>query len=300
MPGRLTAELTAFAAVAEYLSFSRAAIYLGVSRTSVSKLVRSLEKELQVGLFDRDSGNIRLTGCGEQLLAKLNPGIQQFSRAIDEVSTYRDRPSGTLRLAVDQIAACALLVPLVLRFSRAYPAISLDLAAGIPEKECSEQKYDARVWFGPSIDRDVIAVPIGGKSRLITVASPKYLAHRRGPLSPQDLQNHHCLHYRPERSKTPDSWMFERAGRPVRIGIRGPLFANDLNLVVQACADGVGVAHLPEPLVGEFLAAGSLVQLLADWAPACPGFFLCYPCRERMPANLRTLTSLIEDFFPFK
>src|SRR5258706_4771627 len=132
MPGRLASELTAFAAVAEYLNFSRAATYLGVSSASVSKLVRTLEGELGVGLLNNDTGKITLTDCGEQLLATLNPDIQKFSRAIDAISVYRDRPSGMLRLAMDHIAAHALLVPLILHFSREYPAISLDLSVGAP------------------------------------------------------------------------------------------------------------------------------------------------------------------------
>jgi len=295
MPKRLTAELTAFAAVAEYLSFSRAATYLGVSSASVSKLVRTLEGEIGAGLLNRDSGKIQLTDCGEQLLAKLNPDIRKFSRAIDAVSVYRDRPSGTLRLAVDHIAAHTLLVPLLLHFSREYPAISLDVSAGALEKD-SLWRYDARICFGAEIDWDVTAIPIGEKVRLLTVAAPKYLAHRPPPVTPHDLRNHHCLHFRPEGKKPPDAWMFERAGRPTPIKIGGPLIANDLNLVLQACVDGVGIAHLPEPLVGEFLAAGLLVPLLPDWAPSDLGFFVCYPRRERMPANLRTLTSFIENF----
>jgi DNA-binding transcriptional LysR family regulator len=119
MPGRLAAKLTAFAAVAEYLSFSRAATYLGASRTSVSKLVSTLEEELGLGFLNRDSGKIKLTDIGAQLLAKLNPDIQKFSRAIDSVSIYRDRPSGTLRLAADHIAH-TLLVALIVHFSREY------------------------------------------------------------------------------------------------------------------------------------------------------------------------------------
>jgi len=217
MPKRLAAELTAFAAVAEYLNYSRSAIYLGVSRQSVSKLVRTLEQELGVRLLQCRSGKIKLTDCGEQLLAKLNPDIQEFSRAIDVVGVYLDRPEGTLRLAVDHIAAHALLVPLALHFSRKYPAISLDLSVGAVEKDSLWRSYDARICFGTDIDRDMIAIPVGGKVRLITVAAPKYLAHRPPPVTPHDLRNHHCLHFRPEGKKPPDAWMFERAGRPTPI-----------------------------------------------------------------------------------
>jgi DNA-binding transcriptional LysR family regulator len=58
-----------------------------------------------------------------------------------------------LRLAVDHIAAHTLLVPLIVHFSREYPAISLEMSVGAPEKESLKHSYDARIRSAADLSR---------------------------------------------------------------------------------------------------------------------------------------------------
>jgi DNA-binding transcriptional LysR family regulator len=49
---------------------------------------------------------------------------------------------------------------------------------------------------------------------------------------------------------------------------------------------------MEEPLA-EMIANGRLVQLLSDWCPTFPGYFLYYPSRRNQPAALAALINTL-------
>jgi DNA-binding transcriptional LysR family regulator len=75
-------QLAAFVAVADELHFGRAAERLGLVQPAVSQLVRRLEGELGVLLFERSSHHVALTGAGSELL----PAARRALRARDELA----------------------------------------------------------------------------------------------------------------------------------------------------------------------------------------------------------------------
>jgi DNA-binding transcriptional LysR family regulator len=83
----------------------------------------------------------------------------------------------------------------------------------------------------------MIAVRFGGGSRLVAVASPRYLKQNSPPRTPGDLQKHTCIRYR-MRSGRLYRWEFERRGQSYSIDVNGPLTLDDDDLMAQAAADG--------------------------------------------------------------
>lgn len=63
-----------------------------------------------------------------------------------------------------------------------------------------------------------------------------------------------------------------------------PLAFNAISLIVNAALSGLGLAYLPEDVVRQHVAAGRLVQVLADWSPVMTGYHLYYPNRQPSPA----------------
>jgi DNA-binding transcriptional LysR family regulator len=59
--------------------------------------------------------------------------------------------------------------------------------------------------------------------------------------------------------------------------------------VVQAVLDGVGIGTAMEDSLEGLIAEGRLVQVLKDWCPSFPGYFLYYPSRRNQPAALAAL-----------
>ncbi len=78
-------------------------------------------------------------------------------------------------------------------------------------------------------------------------------------------------------------WEFEKRGKPVTVSVSGPVIVNDVELMIRAALDGVGLAFALEEHVAEHIARGDLVRVLEDWCPPFAGFFLYYPSRRHQP-----------------
>jgi DNA-binding transcriptional LysR family regulator len=294
MRGTQFAQLTAFVAVAEHRSFTRAAEHLGLSTPSLSQAIRYLEEGFGVRLLNRTTRSVALTDAGEQLLSQLSPVLEGVDNAIDAVNAFRDKPAGTIRLTVHPLAAVTVIAPLVARFSAAYPALGLEVSVDLDCKDIVSDRFDAGIHFGSSIAQDMIAVPIGGKFRLTTVASPEYLARQAAPSVPDDLRQHNCIRYRWDSDAVVDSWRFKRADRQIDVNVEGPLIVNDHDLALRAGLDGVGVVQLPEASVARLVSEGRLVPLLPEWSLWWAGFFLFYSSRRHVPVKLRALVDFLK------
>jgi DNA-binding transcriptional LysR family regulator len=293
MRGTQFAQLTAFVAVAEHSSFTRAATHLGISTPSLSQTIRSLEEQFGVRLLNRTTRSVALTEAGEELLGHLNPVMEGVDKAIDAVNAFRDKPAGTLRLTVHPVAAATVIAPLVTRFSAEYPEIRLEICVDDVRKDIVSERFDAGIHLGDGIAQDMIAVPIGGKFRLSTVASPDYLA-RSAPVSvPDDLRQHNCIKYRCAGDEAGRPWKFKQADQQVDVGVEGSLNVNDLDFALRAGLDGLGIVQLPEVVVARFVAEGKLVPVLTDWSPQGTDFVLFYSSRRHLPLKLRALVDFL-------
>jgi DNA-binding transcriptional LysR family regulator len=292
--GTQFAQLTAFVAVAEQRSFTRAAEQLGLSTPSLSQAIRALEESFGVRLLNRTTRSVSLTDAGEELLSHLNPVLEGVDNAIDAVNAYRDSPAGRIRLTVHPLAGATVLAPLVARFAAAYPSIELEVSVDLACRDLVGGHFDAGIHLGSSVAQDMIAVPIGGKLRVLTVASPAYLARHKAPKTPADLGRHNCVSYRWDKDVA-NNWSFMQNGEHMEVTVGGTLTVNDHDLALRSALDGIGIAQLPEASVASHIGEGRLEPVLVDWSPNWAGFFLFYPSRRHVPVKLRALVDFLRQ-----
>jgi DNA-binding transcriptional LysR family regulator len=286
------AEMSAFAEVAAHRSFAKAASQLGVSRSTLSETIRGIEDRLGVRLLNRTTRSVAPTEAGERLLARLAPILGDFKAALDSVNEFRSSPTGQLRITVPPPAVPLVIEPLMARFLAAHPKITLEISADGTLRDIVSERFDAGIRIGERIDRDMIALPVGGALCVAVVASPGYLAAHPRPAKPQDLQAHNCLRIR-FPSGTIKPWLFEKAGKKIEVAVEGSLIVNDEPMVRRAALDGIGIAYTLGEFVEEPVRDGRLVTLLEDWAPRLPGFYLYYPSRRQVPAPLQALVDFL-------
>jgi DNA-binding transcriptional LysR family regulator len=287
------AEMSAFAEVAAQKSFAKAAAQLGVSRSSLSETIRGIEDRLGVRLLNRTTRSVAPTEAGERLLARLAPLLGDFKDALDSVNEFRSSPTGLLRLTVPPPAAKLLMEPLLARFLAAHPKITLEVSADGTLRDIVRERFDAGIRIGARIDRDMIAMAVGGDLPSVVVASPGYLKTRPKPAKPPDLQAHNCIRIR-FPSGAFKAWTFEKAGRKVEVDVDGTLIVNEEPLQRRAAVDGIGIAYTLAEFVEPDLREGRLVRLLEDWTPRLPGFYLYYPSRRQIPAPLQAFIDFLK------
>ena len=290
MRGSDFAELQAFSAVVRAGSFSAAAAELRMSRSALSQTIRKLEDRLGVLLLNRTTRSVGPTEAGAALMQGFDPAAAAITAAVHAAQEMGGRIAGRLSLHAQRLAYETILAPTLRGFLDIYPDIVLDIRIDDATTDIVADGFDAGLRLGELLEQDAVAVRLGHDLRQIAVASPDYLARHGTPRTPQELSGHRCLAFRwPGRDAIYD-WEFAgEDGRWFSIAVTGPLVLSEQRALVEAAADGVGIAFWTESAVRPLVEAGRLVTLLERWAAPFPGFSLYYPRqRQRSPA-LRAL-----------
>src|SRR5258707_11254899 len=153
------AELTAFVAVAEQLSFTKAAVKVGIALPTMSQTIRSLEERLGVRLFNRTTRSVALTEAGDRLLAEVEPILENIDHALENVNSFREKPMGTLRLAIERSASQILLAnhsaPLVEPFLTECPNIRFEVTVDDAHSDIVSGGFDAGIRCAHRIEPDM-------------------------------------------------------------------------------------------------------------------------------------------------
>jgi DNA-binding transcriptional LysR family regulator len=281
--------LSAFLIVAEERSFTRAAKHLGVSPSALSHAIRGLEERLGVRLLARTTRSVAPTDAGEQFIARLSPAIADVRGALDQVTGLRARPAGRVRLVTSRVAARMVLAPRLAQFAREFPDVQLELTTTEESRlDLVVAGFDAGIHLGEFVARDMVAVRVSPEQRAAIVAAPSYFASRPKPKSPRDLPGHRCINFR-HGSSGVYHWEFDKGRKSLAVAVNGPLTVDDVDVLIRAAVDGVGLAFALEERVATQLAAGTLIRVLDDWCPPFAGYFLYYPSRRQQPPALSAL-----------
>jgi DNA-binding transcriptional LysR family regulator len=284
-------QLSAFAMVAQERSFTRAAVRLGLSQSALSHSMRGLEKRLGLQLLARTTRSVSPTAAGTALLHELAPALERIERAVAEARKQRESPAGRIRIIIPRTATQMVILPKLAQFAFAYPEIVLEVTSSNDPVDLVAGEYDAGVQLGEFIQRDMIAVRVTKDMRLAVVGSPRYFESRKIPRTPQDLKDHACIGFRFSNSLY--RWEFEKGRKVLTVSPRGPASFDDPDLVIQAVLNGVGIGTAVEETLEGLIAKGRLIQVLRDWCPAFPGYFLYYPSRRNQPAALAALINTL-------
>lgn len=296
MRGSDFAELKAFAAVVERASFARAAEHLGLSPSALSQTIRQLESRIGARLLNRTTRSVAPSPAGDLLYRRIAPLFREMAAAVAEAGESAGRASGTLRINTLGIAARTVIAPRLSRFHRAFPDVVLDIVVDDSLADIVAGRFDAGIRVGGRLEKDMVAVRLTPDLDMVAVASPDYLARQGTPKTPADLHAHACINWRLQMDGSPYRWEFKKRGRLLDVPVQGPIVTNHADVGIAAALEGLGIAyHFERDQVGEHLAQGRLVQVLADWSISRPGLFLYYPSRQHRPALLGAFIDCLLD-----
>jgi len=287
------ADLAAFVAVAEAKNFTRAAVKLGLSQSALSQIVRRLETRLGVPLLARTTRSVSATEAGERLVQILSPMLNDIDERLADLSAFRDKPTGTIRITTVEHAAKTVLRPALARLLLDYPKITVEIIVDYGLTDVVAERFDAGVRLGEQVAKDMIAVRIGPKVPMAIVGSPRYFRRHPAPTNPDQLVEHRCINLRLPTSGTLNAWRLVKGGREARVRVEGPLVFNTIDLIRDAAVDGLGLAYLPCDQVDVLVKRGRLKNVLSEWTPPLSGYHLYYPSRRQATPAFRLLVEAL-------
>ncbi len=285
--------LLAFWKVAEHRGFASAAGELEVSPSALSQAIRTLEARLGAQLLNRTTRSVSLTEAGEAYLARIRPALVDVLDAGEQLNAQQGRPSGVLRINAARISIAMVLQPLIARFLKAYPDIQIELTNDEGYVDIVEKGFDAGVRLGESVQKDMIAVPLGDPLAVYVVGSPDYLKRCPVPKHPSDLARHNCVRFRFSTGGGIYKWEFTVDGRIVDYEIGGSLTITDTLFSLDAALEGVGLAYTFDKLALPHVRAKRLKRVLAEFSPTFPGFYLYYPSRRHQSSKMKAFVDFV-------
>ncbi len=276
-------ELQIFLVVARERSFTKAAGKLGVSQSALSHAIKALEERLNIRLLTRTTRSVAPTEAGERIIACLEPRIADLEQELSTLIQLNGSASGNIRISAGEHSARSVLWPKLKPFLREYPEIKVELVVDNGFVDIVEGRFDAGIRLGESVDKDMVAVRIAPDMRMAVVGSAAYFAENPAPKTPHELQHHQCINMRLPTAGGLYHWEFEREGKPLRVRVDGQLTFNLLPERIDAVLSGFGLACIPEDAIQAQVESGELVQVLQEWCPSFPGYYLYYPSRKQHP-----------------
>lgn len=280
-----------FAAVVEHRSFTDAAKALSVSKATVSKAVARLEQHLDTSLFNRTSRRLALTESGRRLSDHAQRILSEGQAAEEAARDETEELSGVVRLGAPMTFGLLRIAPLIAEFTKAHPEVDIDLHLSDAHIDLVEMGLDATIRVAEMPDSSLRARRLADV-QIHVVASPGYLAERGTPQHPADLSGHQCLCY--SNVQTPDVWSFAGPGQQkASVQVRARITVNSGEAMLPALETGVGIARLPDFIVGEAIADGRLREILTDWRPSPLGLYLVTPPSRLRPARVEALIEFL-------
>ena len=244
--------LLTFEALARLRSVTQASEELCVTPSAVSHRVRQLEQIIGTKLFGR--ADFSLTTEGSEYLAHVREGLstlQKFPSSSSSAAPGKRK----LRLALTPTFARSVVIPRLREFTEAYPEIDLTMQVSIPLLDVVAEDADLTVRFGAGRYADLEYVCLA-KDMVTPMASPVFV-REHGPFdAAQDLASQPLLRSPLEPWRT---WFAaHRLDWPEPVD--GSQF-NDIGLMCDAAAAGMGIALVRLKLGAPWLENGSLVRL---------------------------------------
>ncbi len=283
-------KLRIFHAAAEAGSFTHAADKLHLSQSAISRQVSALEQDVGIKLFHRHARGLILTEQGEMLYRTAHEVLMKLESIKAQLSETTDRPSGKLRITTTVGLGQGWLTDKIQEFMTLYPDVQVQLILDNEELDVNMRHADCAIRLRQPQQSDLI------QRKLFTVhmhiyAAPSYINKHGEPHTLEELDNHRIITFgEPAPNYLLDVNWLEIAGRDPDNPRVSHLQINSQTSIKRACLLGIGIAMLPDYIVGR---DPGLIQLpISAEIPSFDTYF-CYPDELKNSAKLKVFRDYI-------
>lgn len=276
---------------------------LGLSPATVTARLQAIESRYGVKLLNRSTRHISLTDSGAMYYQACLEIMDSVKETENLLQTGSKEVRGTLKISAPRDIGKQYISQILSEFCELYPDVVPYLYLNDNLSNLAESGLDIMIRYGELADSNLISRKLAS-SRRVLCASPKYLAKKGTPITPQDLARHDCLAMVRSNEEL-NTWHFQDQEQHNVITVVPKRFSDDGEVIRQWALDGAGVALKSILDVQEDIKQQRLVTVLDDYmknfntstSSAGADLNVIYLSRQYQPKRLRLfLDFLIEHF----
>lgn len=290
--------MQAFTRVVEAGTFTKAADSMGLPKAAVTRLIQSLEEQLQTRLLNRTTRRVTVTPDGAAYYERVSRLLNDLDELEGSLTHARVTPKGRIRIDVPSSVARLLLIPALPRFCEQYPEIQIDLGVSDRPVDLVGDKVDCVLRGGEITDPSLVARRVGFW-RYVTAASPDYIRRHGLPRHPRELESgeHKVVSYFSAQTGRHYPFDFNRDGERIEVMGRYRVSVNDGNAYLTSAINGLGIVQIPYFTLRPHMDAGELVPLLCDWDSDALPMYIVYPPNRHLSTKLRVFVDWVAELF---
>ncbi|MFC3034355.1 LysR family transcriptional regulator [Pseudoalteromonas fenneropenaei] len=254
--------ISTFLKVVECGSLSKAAEVLGVSPSAVSRQISHLEDKVEGKLLKRTARSLALTEIGQEYYKQASKIIKDIENLNSTVKSHSTEIKGTLSISVFESFGLAYISPLLPKFLKQHPNLSIELDLNNDVVDLYRKRFDVGIRLGVPKDSSLVVRPLV-RNNLVLCASPAYLREHGVIQHPNQLTMHNCLSL--SRNGKAVKWNFCKGAEEIGVEVRGNLLSAGGQVLIEAARQDLGYILLPEWVLYQDLREGRLVRCLDDW-----------------------------------
>lgn len=173
--------LTYFIEVAKYKSFTKASKSLHLSQSTLSKVVKNLEEELNVELIDRSAKKIELTDAGEIVLAEGEMIMESLNDLSIHLYDLMNLKKGKIKIGLPPIIGFLFFPKIIKGFNNLFPDIKIHISedeSKTVQQEVRDGTLDLGVVMLPVDEKEFEVIPFVYDELSLFVHHSHPLAHR--------------------------------------------------------------------------------------------------------------------------
>jgi DNA-binding transcriptional LysR family regulator len=265
------AAMRVFISVADSGSLSAAGRRLNMPLATVSRHLAALEEQIGVRLMTRTTRHLTLTEPGRHYLESCRRILSEIEAAELALAGQHLEPRGEIAITAPAMFGRLHVVPIVVAFLEAFAPVTARLLLVDRVVDLIEEGLDVSVRIGVLPDSSLMATRVGG-IRLVTCASPSYLAEHGTPATPQELAGHGCISF---GSFSPaERWVYAGPAKSRWVPVHSRLSVNTADAAIEAARAGLGITRVLSYQAEASVAEDALRLILEDFEP------------EALPVNL--------------
>ena len=272
-----TEDIALFHRIVETGSLVEAADILNLPKSTLSRRLQSLEDELNVKLFHRQSRTMTLTASGSHFYDKTTGMLATLEQTLSDLTGQDSEVAGHLRILIYPVPVLVHITHAIFDFMDKHPELTVEIIVSSEPQDMIRNNIDVAFMLEDAFNENEMVARQILTEKLHFFASQQYIEKAGQPMSPDELPDHNSILFR-----YPNGRIFNEVplGNDRTFSVKGNLCVNSLDTCLEAALSGRGIAMMPLTYAQEHVDAGKLEMLFKDIEPYEGHCYLVYPSRR--------------------